>query len=300
MAVAFDISKTLGAVQFGLGRDVEGTQTFATVPIQIEVGDALVEMLRSTLIQIANDGMPALYEPSEKYGAREYVYLPLDDTMASMMRDLHQAEALPSDTSTLKESSNVFSYFARTKNSSGQKITGLRRSTQFKILAHARLLAWSFDSLEVVDRPTFKLDDMFDVIVDAERVHILNPTAFAFASRLQSVVLAAAAGNANAVALEVPGIEFDSIAKYASTRPKAARYLASIRSQGHATGIDTPLLQALCSGSGVALTKVDGKLQVAEKDILTFLEILDRRRFELSLVKGQTEHYRAPSRKRLI
>jgi len=43
----------------------------------------------------------------------------------------------------------------------------------------------------------------------------------------------------------------------------------------------------------------NGKIIVEEDAVLGFLEVLDRRRYELELVKGSSERFKAASRSRL-
>ncbi len=80
---------------------------------------------------------------------------------------------------------------------------------------------------------------------------------------------------------------------------RAARYLASIRSQKETKNIDKTALKKLCKSTGVDLRESNGRLAVDDAHILGFLEVLDRRRYELELVKGSPERFRAASRERL-
>ncbi|MHB0971550.1 MAG: hypothetical protein ACYC9N_01885, partial [Thermoanaerobaculia bacterium] len=53
------------------------------------------------------------------------------------------------------------------------------------------------------------------------------------------------------------------------------------------------------ANNGVDVTDVKGKLIVRDGQIMDFLEVLDRRRYELELVKGSPERFRAASRRKL-
>src|SRR5438105_2908971 len=83
---------------------------------------------------------PAKYEPAEKYASHEYVYLPLDDRLALRVREIHEANNLPTDNSPLAQLPDVFLYFARLTDSKGRRLTALRRATQFKGVLNSRLL----------------------------------------------------------------------------------------------------------------------------------------------------------------
>ena len=60
-----------------------------------DVQVALREMVQATWDAMQKDeGGPAKYQPSEKHGSTEYLYLPLEDGMASSLRELHEAANL--------------------------------------------------------------------------------------------------------------------------------------------------------------------------------------------------------------
>jgi hypothetical protein len=58
-------------------------------------------------------------------------------------------------------------------------------------------------------------------------------------------------------------------------------------------------LKKLYKSTGVEITDSKGKIAVAACHEMGFLEVLDRRRYELELVKGQPEHFKAGSRTKL-
>ena len=111
--------------------------------------------------------------------------------------------------------------------------------------------------------------------------------------------MAAVPTNIEEIKSQVDFIEFDSIQEYASTHPRAARYLASIRSLGEAKNISKNKLREACAQLGVEVGEEDGKITVDNKNIMGFLEILDRRRYEIELVDGEPEQFRAASRSKL-
>jgi len=145
----------------------------------------------------------------------------------------------------------------------------------------------------------FKLDTDFDFLIDSANVHILRPSAFEFAGNLQDAVLAAVPQNIGAVQKDLPFVDFAGIEEYASKHPRAARYLASIRSQKETKNIDRAALRELCKTNGVEVQVKNRKVTVADGHEMDFLEVLDRRRYRLELVKGAPERFRAGSRQRI-
>jgi hypothetical protein len=184
-------------------------------------------------------------------------------------------------------------------DSKGRRLTALRRATQFKGVLKSRLLRFVTDALKLIDDRVFKLDSDFDLLVNSQNVHILRPSGFEFAGKLQDAILTAVAKNVAAIQKDLAFVDFTAVQDYAGARPRAARYLASIRAQKEMKNIDKNALKKLCKETGVEVKEAKGKLLVDSNHIMGFLEVLDRRRYELELVKGSPERFRAASRRKL-
>lgn len=286
-------------IEFGVGRDGAGDTEFVAVPVDQSVQAILRTMAVGTWD--AMDELPdptAIYEPSEKYASTELVTMPLSSDLADGIRELHEAQNLPLDTRALDGVSSIFCYFARITDANGSRLTAVHRSTQFKLVANNNRLVRMFDdSLRVLEERVFKLDVDFDVIVDNGVVYILHPTGFEFLARIQAAILAAVPTNVDALKALLPNVDFGPLATYAATRPRAARYLASIRSQPG--NVDIGALQQLCASTGVPVTEGGGILTVSAGSEMAFLEVLDRRRYPIELVTGAPEQFRAASRSRI-
>lgn len=299
MNLDFDLDN-VRSVEFGIGRDDEDVQSFVRIPVDSGVQDALKDMAQVTWGKMEHqDNNPPRYEPSEKHGGEEYIYLPLNDELAKRMRQLHEAQNLPSDSGALKDASGIFCYFARMTDVQGKRLTVLRRATQFKGILKSRLIRLVTDALRIVEDRLFKLDSDFDLLIDSDNVHILRPSAFEFAGRLQDALLAAVPQNINAVQRDIPFVDFSSIETYAAKHPRAARYLASIRSLKETKSIDRQALKRCCADAGIEIKTIKGKLVVQDGQEIDFLEVLDRRRYTLELVKGLPERFKAASRQKL-
>ncbi len=298
MKLNFDFSG-VKIVQFGVGLEDGDDQIFRCVVVDSDIQTALREMATATrkaMQELINK--PPKYEPSEKYASLEYVHLPLDDDLAQRMRELYEAHNLPIDSQALSDPSRVFCYFARMTDKQGRRLTALRRATQFKGVLKSRLIRLVTDALKLVEDKVFKLDADFDLLIDSQRVHILRPSGFEFVGKLQYAVLAAVPKNIRAIEKDLKFVDFSSIQEYASEHSRAARYLASIRTQDM-KNIEKSALKKMCEATGVEIQQAKGKIIVPESSIMDFLEVLDRRRYEVELVKGSPERYRAGSRRRL-
>jgi hypothetical protein len=301
MKLQFDLVH-VEVTEFGVGREDHNGQRFVEVPVDADVQKALHEMVEATWAAMrSEDAEPAKYEPSEKHAARQYLYLPLGDEMAASVRDLHEAAGLDIDASALTDPGDVFCYFARLTDEKKRHLTALRRATQFKgiLKSKNRLVRILDDTLKIIEDRVFRLDNDFDLLVDSKNVHILRPSGFEFAGKLQQAILDAVPENITAIRKDLAFVNFDGIEAYAAKHPRAARYLASIRGQAETKNIDKAALKRLCKSTGVEVSESKGEIAVSVGHEMGFLEVLDRRRYELELVRGQPERFKAASRTKL-
>ena len=287
-------------IEFGVGFDSDQKQLFVAVPVDADVQAALREMAILTWeTMLQTDEEPEVYSPSEKHGSVEHLYLPLEQELAASIRLLHDADNLDMDAAALKASDGLFCYFARMTDAEGNRLTAVRRATHFKGVLKKRLLRLDTDALKLIEDRVFKLDNDFDLLVDSKHVHILRPSGFEFTGRLQQAILAAVPENVAAIQTDLDFVDMGPIGEYAVSRPRAARYLASIQGQQNTTDINREALKQLCMRTGVDIRELDGKLCIDAGHEMGFLEVLDRRRYELVLVREQPERYRASSRRKI-
>jgi len=239
MNLKFDINN-VAVTEFGVGRDDGHGRDFDRVTVDGGVQGALREMVGTTWAAMqAQTNNPPSYEPSEKHASIEYIHLPLNDHMAEAMRKLHEANNLPPDPTALADPEKVFCYFARFTDSQQRKLTAVRRATQFKGVLKSRhkLMRLHTNALKLIEDRVFKLDHDFDLLIDSENIHILRPSGFEFVGQLQKAIMAAVSTNVTLLKEDLTFVDFDVVEKYASKHPRAARYLASIRSKNEAVNI---------------------------------------------------------------
>jgi hypothetical protein len=299
MRIDFDF-ESVASIEFGVGLDEAGQDIFRLIMVDGDVQRALQEMASTTVNAMTEvNEIPSQYEPSEKYGSREHVVLALDDELAQQLRGLHQANNLPVDSAALADPVKIFCYFARMTDKKGQRLIALHRANQFKGVLKSRLIRVVTDALKLIEDDVFKLDSDFDLLVDDKNIRMLRPTAFEFVGKLQDVVSAAAPTNLKEIQADMPFVDFSNVEDYAKRHPRAARYLASIRSQKETKNIDRRALKGLCKATGVAIHEANGQISVQREDIMDLLEVLDRRRYAIKLVKNSPETFRAASRTRI-
>ena len=298
MMLAFDLGEVV-ATEFGVGRDDGGGPDFTMVPVEFEVQTALREMAQATWNAMQRDDDGAVqYEPSEKHGSTEYVFLPSGDRLETAMRALHTAENLPIGAAALEETDDVFCYYARFTDRESRRLTAMRRASQFKGVLKKRIVRVTSDSLRIVKDKMFALDSDFDVLIDFDGTHIWRPSSFEYMGNLRQEILDAVPANISSIQRDLGFLDFGSIGQYASTHPRAARYLASIRSQD-LVGVTSEALLSTCMATGVEVEETGGRVTVANGHIMGFLEVLDRRRYQVELVPDAPEQFKATSRRRI-
>src|ERR1700761_6006197 len=161
------------STEFGVARDDAAGKNFSIMPVDENVQEALEEMATDTWETLSQTEEPEEYQPSEKYASQEAIYMPLDSDMASLLRELHEADNILLDSTALAEPKTVAFYFARFSDSRGRRLTGVRRASQFKGILKNRLVRLVSDSLKIVEDQTFKLDRDYDLLVDSVNVYVL-------------------------------------------------------------------------------------------------------------------------------
>jgi hypothetical protein len=299
MTIDFDFSN-VNTVEFGVGKDNSHEQSFTCMAVDGNVQTALREMAEATWRAMDSvETSPANYEPSEKYERSEYLRVPLDDSLAENLRQFHNANNLPTDSTALSNPNKIYCYFARMTDRQDRRLSAIRRASQFKGALKSRFVRIATDALKLVEDKVFKLDNDFDILIDAKNVHILRPSSFEFVAKLQAAILAAVPINIKSVQRHLKFVDFSGIEQFAMKHPRAARYLASIRSQADIKNIDKNAFKKLCKETGVVVQNSNKKMTVDDSNVMGFLEVLDRRRYHLELVKGSAERFKAASRKKI-
>ena len=281
------------------GSDDRESYEFFRVPANAGVQEELVRMAKYTWCQMQNaDEDPQQFEPGEKYSGTEYLFIRTDEEMVRELRQLHEALHLKIYSSALDEPDRVVFYCARFVDKNGKRLTAIRRASHFKGVLKKKLIHFVSDMLDIIEDKVFKLDNDFDLIVESEHIHIWRPSAFVALAKLKQKILDAVPENISSIRQQIAFVDFDSIEEYASERIRSASYLASIRTQNLA-GVTPNNLRVLCRKTEVQIEYESGTIKVPYKHVMGFLEVLDRRRYEIELVPNSPEPFRAASRSKI-
>jgi hypothetical protein len=298
MPAQFDLGTT-EVTEFGVGIDAKDVPRYVRVPVDDGVQAVLRQMVAATRSAMKEAGEPGRYQPSEKHAAHENLNLPLNDALASTVRAIHEVQNLANEPKVLEEPKNVFCYFARLGEGKGSHLTAIRRANSFKGILDSQILSFLDDSLRIVDDDVFKLDEDFDFLIDAAGVHILRPAGFESIGQLRDEIMKAAPMNIKAIQADIGFVDFGPIECYALKHPRAARYLASIRLQ-QTKNIDRASLKNHCTNMKIDVKEVKGKLVVAPEAMMDFLAVLDRRLYQVELVKDSPESFFATGRSKIV
>ncbi len=296
-------AESIELTEFGVGIAKNGSRDFVEIPVDAQIIDTLRQMMVNTekkILELSSNGNEVVqYEPSEKYSGEEYIYLPTSSTSANLINELRNVSTFKCQPDAMASPEKIFSYFAVFEDSSGKKIIAFQRASQFKAIYKKPIIQFIDDSLGLVKNKVFKLDNDFDFISDSKKVHILRHVGFESICELQSIILDAVPQNAVKIKKNIAFVNFDSIESYATNHISAARYMASICSQDYAKNIDKRAIKQLCRETNVKIQEKNGTIHVSKGSELGFLEVLDRRRYQVNLVKGVSEKFKASSRKKI-
>ena len=298
MNLIFDLDN-VQVTEFGVGLCNKPPYDFFQVPVDKNVQNVLREMIQATWKAMQESSSnPNKYSPSEKHVNKEYLYLETQNMLCQNLIHLHQAKHLQVDSSAVNDPSRISCYFARLIDTQNNRLTAMRRALQFKASIKKKFMRFGKDMLEIVEDNFFHLDNDFDILIDTENIHILRPTAFEILGDLKQAILDAVPKNIEAIKKHLDFVDLKSIEKYAKEHPRAAKYLASIQEQ-KLLGITCAALEKHCRNTNVEISVDGGQINIDEKNIMGFLQVLDRRRYQIELVPNDPENFIASSRDKL-
>lgn len=299
MTLDFDLAN-ITQVEFGIAIDLSASHPqYGVMTIHPDVQTALQDMAKETWTEMLQlDPAPPRYNSAEKHASAEHLYIELSDSIVASISEFHAASNLQRWRRTSPEVQQAYCYFARFTDTQNRRLTALRRATQLKGVLKSHLLRIVDDGLALIQDRVLRLDDNFDLLVDAAIVHVLHPAGLESIGQLQGALLAAVPQNIRDIAASIHFVDFSNIELYSKNHPRAARYLASIRSESEAQGVTKRSLELQCTIMGIPVQpdSASGKIRVPDDRVLDFLELLDRRLYDDPLIPNSGGHYKASSR----
>lgn len=302
MSGQFDFDD-ISSVEFGVCIDTDEGTEHKLVPINNNVKQALKDMLSSTVTQLSGEGSLSdinVYEPSEKYASKELVRTPLTDEMNSSLKGIYDATNIPTDPTSLANPEIIVYYFAIFHDNQGNKLLAIKRALQFRGIVKAGniILRMIDETLDIVEDNVFKLDKDFDYFICDDAIYILRPSAFEYTADIELYVLQKASDNALDLATTISFLDCENLSKYVKGHKRAARLLASVRTRSDLDKTSPKKLKKACKDNDIELVTKNGKIAPAPGHEMGFLQMLDRRRYTLSLTDDGNELYEATGRRK--
>jgi len=273
---------------------------FYRAPVDAGVQELLDEMLQKTLSAFNATETPD-YELAERYDTKAPLKASLQRSELEFLKKIADFDPGAIDSSAIESFHKIAFYLVRFVDFDGNRLVAARRASYFKAMLkqRSRLIRFVDDTLTAVGDQIFKLDWDFDFVMTATDVYILRPGNFEIIAGVDDAIAEKIPEKAQDLQQRMSFINFAPIADLAATRKRIARLLSSVASRTDLESIDKNLLLAQATKTGVELEFLNGRYTPTATSIRGLLEILDRRRYHISLRTESHEAFVASSRQAL-
>jgi hypothetical protein len=287
-------------VEFFVARYVDANPEFFCVPVDQDVQSLLEEMLARTLKALAGDGSSEIeeYEFAERYKSVASLRKSLDHDALARVKELLQIQCKQIDAAATQGFEAAAFYMVRFHAADGSSLVAVRRASYFKAILKQRnrLVRLVDDTLCAVEDRLFKLDSDFDFVIAPEDVYILRPGNFEVIAGVEDIVVEKIPEKVDQLKSRIPFLDFTPVAGPASQKKRLARLLSSVAARKDLESIVQDEFLALATQTQVSLEFKDGRYMPTADSIKGFLELLDRRRYHISLKGDGGEAFVASSR----
>jgi hypothetical protein len=284
-------------IEFGVCLKEAGENEYYLIPTAGPLKPHFREMLRNTLSPFPGDPDEIEdYDPAQSYSGNVCLKLSLNSPLVQDIEDFFNLVNIPLNATKIENDENIIFYFCIFRHQNGIKTIGIRRAGQFKVVTNQKLISLCDDTLEFIRGKFFKLDSDFDFIVTHERIFIHRVTGFETFAHMNEVILQNARENTVALGERLTFIHTERLEIYNQNHMRAARLIASIVARPNLEAISRELLMAECQWDGVVLEEINGKISPEGSSEFGFLNVLDRRRYHMSLIPEVDEIYEAANR----
>lgn len=238
------------------------------------------------------------FEISEKYSDRDRYKVSLEvyDAAQQMANETLLNHVFLNDL----DKDSISYYRVDFTDSNGTHLIGVRRASYFKSLLknRNRLIQLVDDSLVAVEDTLFKLDNDFDFIILDGFAYIKRPRVFESMIFPDEEVTRIALEKMGALQDSLPFIDFSTTNNIIQESKRAARLVFAVAQRADISSTDKSKIIYYAGNSGIEIDEVDEIIKPREGYEVDFLEMLDRRIYNVEFIEGETESYRAHSRQR--
>jgi hypothetical protein len=275
---------------------------FFRIPLSSAAGSLLTESLANTLAALTKvQPLVALpqYSPAEKHATKEPMRVPLDTDYMAKARKLYNLAEVETNAQVLEaHPAAVYLYFVRFEpNEAGPMVLGVKQAAQFKGGLKSRWLSLG-DELDVVKEKLFRLDSDFDFLITNDAVFMLRVDKCEYLLGLEVEMRLRAPAQVTALRSHLPFLDLScfSEALIGKASARDIRLLASVAARPDLAQTDKQLLKRYCLENNIPLKLHRGKLIPTGTNPLGILKALDRRLYQVMLIKDKHERYEASSR----
>jgi Domain of unknown function (DUF4868) len=295
---AFDFN-AIQSVEFGVCYDTSQGEKYWLIPVDGGVQEALKDILTHTIRALNPTEPMEAFEPAQKYSATERLVASIEELEMDKLAQMFEAENIETNAEAVKETQGMVFYFSIFRDDNGKKIIAVHRASQFKgiVKARNRLISLIDDTLKLVPDDVFKLDQDFDYVILEKEVWILHPTGFEFTAGIEDSIAKKLAKNITEVAKSVTCVDFSKFRDFIVDHKRASRLIAGLRARADIHLTSPKKLKRGCKTNGIQVVETEGKIYPKPGFEMAFLELLDRRRYQIVLIDGEEELYVAPNRR---
>lgn len=276
---------------------------FSQLVIDAKVQACLKSMLEDTAARfepLSYDEIP-IYELAEKYSTEEMVRASLEVEEYANLRALFDLAGVEQDNDVINDIARVSYYVYKAVDGQERRLVGVKKAQHFKGLAsaHGRLISWVNDSLTIMEKPVFKLDRDFDLVITSTEVFAIRPNTLAFVAEVGDAATAAAGERLKGIGQVIPFLALDTLQQYVLTHKRGAHLVSSISGRDDLNKFSKEKLESACAELGIQMELVDDKLSPLAGHELALLELLDNRRYVTSLTEDAPKVFVAAARRQI-
>lgn len=295
----FDFNK-IDTVEFYINVKKDEVDQLHSVPIDKDVKYMLEIMLAETVKLFNNSEEISDYDLLSKYSSAETLKADLSDAVFAPLVKVINNNYKSINSDVIKSSESISFYKVVFYDTSGLKVTAIRKASYFKSILRqkGRLVRIFSDSLMPVTDDIFKLDHDFDFFVINENAYVKNPNNFISIAKIDTQLISVANEKISELKKCFSYINFDTIQEKSKTSNRVAKLIISISKRDDNDKVSRELLLTNINNANVRL-KAGETIEPEIGHEIGLLDVLDRRRLTCNLIEGKVEVYQASNRRQL-
>jgi len=282
-------------VAYGAGSD----EMHLAVPLEPDVQELLVDALIETyagLTGLKGEDEWSEFEVSENPKGVSALRAETNDEVFARIRTIFEMAGRNVSIEEFgKRLGEISYYYAIFRDGSERRVIGFRQARRIRASVKARYVLIS-ESLRLVREKVFHLDPQFDFIVGRSEILALSAHSLESIAGIEQFLKEKYQERAKALARSVPQVDWSAIAKYANDRTRAQRLLIALSRRRDLKNLNPKLLGSVLTANKCQFTHVNNCFAPKPNFEMSFLEVLEGRRWPHDITGGGPILYRASNR----